>query len=56
MILMLGVGIVGGLVVDDYFKSEWHIFTIVFGIMGLFIASFIYRMYKETINGGDEEE
>jgi uncharacterized membrane protein YeaQ/YmgE (transglycosylase-associated protein family) len=56
MILIFGVGIIGGLLVDDYFKREWPIFAVIFGLMGAFIASFMYTMYKETINDGDEEE
>ena len=53
---MVGVGVLGGHVVDDYFQLNWPIFTIIFGIMGVFIASFIYNMYKETSNDSEEGE
>lgn len=54
MILIVVVGIVGGYMVDDYFQKGWFIFTVIFGIMGLFIASFMYNMFKAGENDGEE--
>ncbi|MBL4704515.1 MAG: AtpZ/AtpI family protein [Flavobacteriales bacterium] len=56
MILIVVVGIVGGYLVDDYFQKDWPIFAVIFGIMGAFIASFMYNMYKEENNDSEKGE
>lgn len=56
MILIVVVGVIGGHLVDDYFRREWPMFAIIFGIMSIFIAGFIYSMYKAGKNGGEEEQ
>ena len=46
MILVITIGVVGGIMVDRHFEKEWPWATVIFGIMSIFIASFMYKMYK----------